>query len=100
MPAKPLSQIITANDLLTGEVVYLTKTDTWTCHLGKAMVIDRAELSDKRLEQISSTDTSIVGPYLAAVKLGRNHTPAPVHLREVFRATGPTNHFIGTQAHV
>ena len=100
MPTKLLPQIITANGLLSGEVVYLAKAGAWSRHLSEATVFTDASLCAKQLEQVGRGDTSIVGPYLATVKLGHNRAPVPLHFREVFRATGPSNRFIGKQAHV
>lgn len=100
MTLKTASQIITANDLLSGEVVYLTASGAWSRAHSSAALFDHADRAGKQLEEIAHTDISIVGPYLAAGKIGNNQAVAPVHFREVFRATGPSNRFIGKQAHV
>ncbi|MBL1437488.1 MAG: DUF2849 domain-containing protein [Rhodobacteraceae bacterium] len=100
MPKKQLPQIISANDLLSGEVVYLTKTGAWSRDHSNATVFEHADLPTKQLERLNRTDTSIVGTYLTVVELGGDHTPLPAHFREAFRASGPSNRFIGKQAHV
>jgi len=96
----PVPHIITANDLISGEVVYLTKSGTWARHHRKALVFLDAYLCAKPLAKIERTDATIVGPYIIAVKSANGKPAEPAHFREVFRATGPSNRFIGKQAHV
>jgi hypothetical protein len=100
MPTKPLPHIITANDLITGEVVYYTKSGTWARHHRKASVFLDIDFCAKQLAQIVRSDAAIVGPYIVAVKTVKDQAAAPAHFREAFRATGPSNRFIGKQAHV
>ncbi len=91
-------RIITANDLLSGRVVYLGAAGGWVgAHEHAVLFADLAEAS-ARLAGIEAQDGSVVGPYLAPARHGAQGSPVPVHFREAMRATGPTNRFFGKQA--
>ncbi|MCF6272608.1 MAG: DUF2849 domain-containing protein [Rhodobacteraceae bacterium] len=98
MTLKSALQIITANDLLSGEVVYLTADGAWSCHHRNATIFAQGAQPLKHLAEIERGDTSVVGAYLAEAKVGEDQAAMPVHFREAFRATGPSNRFIGKQA--
>ncbi len=89
--------VITANDLLSGEVVYLTKSGNWSPEHGNAISFDETAIANTRLNDVLKTDSSIVGPYSAAATLERDQVPSPVHFREVFRTKGPSNRVLGKQ---
>ena len=91
-------QIITANDLLSGEVVYLSASGKWSPDHGDAVMFDDIQ-ADTRLAEVQKLDTSVVGPYLAGATQGGGDAPSPIHFREVFRTKGPSNRFLGKQAH-
>ena len=85
--------VLTANDLLSGEVVYLAPGGAWTPRLGSAHLFEEEEEANRRLAQAERCEDAIIGPYLAAARAGGSRrTPEPVHFREAFRATGPTNY--------
>ncbi|MEO0391107.1 MAG: DUF2849 domain-containing protein [Pseudomonadota bacterium] len=92
MPKAFEPSVVTANDLLRGDVVYQTASG-WTRRLSEAEVlIDEAD-AQLRLVEASQQTGQIVGAYLAAV------TPegTPTHFREDIRATGPSNYAHGKQ---
>lgn len=90
MPQGFTPKIVTANDLLTGDVVYLTADGGWTRnHTGSSLIKDRAT-AQARLKQ-AQTNAHAVGAYLADA-LPTVNGPRPVHFRETFRATGPSNY--------
>lgn len=96
MPKKPFTpKVITANALLEGDVVYLTG-DSWTRELRDAEVLTDEADADLRLIEASAQTGKVVGVYLADVTL-EGDTPVPVHFREDFRATGPSNYAHGKQ---
>jgi len=98
MTQKSASQIITANDLLSGEVVYFTKSGAWSLRHADAAIIDQPDHAERSLEEVTRNDASVVGPYLALARVGESQTVAPVHFRDAFRSIGPSNRFIGKQA--
>ncbi|MBU2981715.1 DUF2849 domain-containing protein [Lentibacter algarum] len=89
-------QVITANALLEGDVVYLSKTNHWVRRLEDAEVFADAELAKLALELAEVRDSEVVGVYLMNVSV-ETGTPAPTHFREAFRQTGPSNRFHGKQ---
>ena len=87
--------IITANDLLTGEVVCLDPSRRWSPELSAAKVFNALDEAEGELVAAFS-EAVVVGAYLAEV---RNDTAVtPKHYREGFRHKGPSNYFHGKQA--
>ena len=97
MTHEATAKIITANDLLSGEAVYLSKSGAWSPLHSDAVLLDHTQ-GDTRLAEVQNHNTSVVGPYLADATQG--DTPSPVHFREVFRTKGPSNRFLGKQVHI
>ncbi|UWQ80599.1 DUF2849 domain-containing protein [Leisingera sp. S132] len=89
-------KVITANDLLEGDVIYFTADDTWTRELSEAELITDEADAQLRLLEAEKQNIRIVGAYLADAKAGPNG-PEPTHFREEFRRTGPSNYFHGKQ---
>ncbi|MCB1341917.1 MAG: DUF2849 domain-containing protein [Pseudooceanicola sp.] len=90
-------KVVTANDLLLGDVIYRTETGDWTRALSEAEVLRDEGAAEDRLRQALQQPGTAVGAYLAEVKLSADG-PQPAHFREAFRATGPSNYFHGKQA--
>lgn len=89
-------KVITANDLLDGDVIYLTANDQWTRHHAKAELIDDEAHAQLRLLEATRAKNA-VGAYLADARMGSGG-PEPVHFREAFRTRGPSNYAHGKQA--
>ncbi|MDA7424641.1 DUF2849 domain-containing protein [Thalassococcus lentus] len=89
--------VITANALVEGDVIYLTDTDGWTRALSEAEVLTDEAHAQLRLLEAQARSGEAVGVYLAQVAL-RDGAPEPVHFREDFRRTGPSNYPHGKQA--
>lgn len=87
------SQIVTANRLADGAVVYLTGEGRWTEVLGCARVAEGKEEVEGllALAERSVTDRLVVGPYAFPVATGPGGL-RPTQMREVIRAAGPTVH--------
>ena len=90
-------KIITANDLVDGDVVYLSADNRWVRHQKDAELLMDAEHAAARLRFAEAHHAHVVGAYLAGVNAGPSG-PMPVHFREVFRACGPSNYFHGKQS--
>ena len=97
MPRKFTPKVVTANALLEGDVVYLTADDRWTRHLHEAELIDDEAHAQIRLLDAERRQDEVVGAYLADAQAS-DGGPRPVHFREEFRATGPSNYAHGKQA--
>ena len=90
-------KVVTANDLRSGEVVYLAETGEWVPEHGRAeLITDEAE-AQLRLLQAEGQSLTVVGAYLAEARPGPRG-PEPVHFREAFRTRGPSNYAHGKQA--
>jgi hypothetical protein len=90
-------KVVTANDLITGDVVYLSADGQWMrCHVDAELLLDAAHAT-KRLIYAETQQAQVVGAYLADA-ISSTNGPAPVHFREAFRARGPSNHFHGKQS--
>ncbi|KPD12474.1 DUF2849 domain-containing protein [Phaeobacter sp. 11ANDIMAR09] len=89
-------KVITANDLLEGDVIYFTAEDTWTRELSEAELITDEAVAPLRLLDAEKQNIKIVGAYLADAQAGPNG-PEPTHFREDFRRKGPSNYSHGKQ---
>ena len=94
MPKQFTPKIVTANDLLKGDVVYQTERG-WTRRFKNAEVLTDEADAALRLIDASQSD-EVVGVYLADVTV-RDGVPEPTHFREVFRNRGPSNYAHGKQ---
>lgn len=99
MSRKPISQIVTANALIEGDVIYLTAQGTWSRRIEDAELITDADYAEERLALGNADQSVVAGVYLANAEMGPNG-PQPVHFREDFRMTGPSNYNHGKQADV
>ena len=93
-----IPQIVTANDLLLGDAVYLTKSGAWSRLHSEAHVANSNEQAHTMLAHAKSQSDRIIGAYLANVVINDDGIPEPEHFREAFRTRGPSNYFHGKQA--
>ncbi|WP_171129251.1 MULTISPECIES: DUF2849 domain-containing protein [unclassified Ruegeria] len=89
-------KVVTANDLVEGDVIYLTEDDRWSRTLSDAELITDEAHAQLRLLDAERQANIIVGAYLADAIAGENG-PEPTHFREDFRRTGPSNYAHGKQ---
>ncbi|MEL6645235.1 MAG: DUF2849 domain-containing protein [Pseudomonadota bacterium] len=90
-------KVVTANDLLEGDVVWLTADDRWTRTLKEAELIEDEAHAQLRLLHAQAQPDIVVGAYLADAAPGADG-PEPTHFRETFRTRGPSNYAHGKQA--
>jgi|AACY02.3.fsa_nt_gi Protein of unknown function (DUF2849). len=90
MPKAFHPRIVSANDLLDGDVVYLDAAGGWTRALAEAAVARDAEAAEALLACAAAQQSRVVGPALADVALEPGG-PRPLHFREAFRARGPSH---------
>lgn len=90
MPKATYPQIISANDLLEGDVVYLTQSGDWSRHITEAQLVKDATEGEAALARADQPE-SVVGPYLLPVAIDASGQVVPVHFREQFREHGPTH---------
>ncbi len=82
---------VTANRLLDGEPVYLTKSNEWSEKLTDSAIADGKDEGAKLLVMAAQAvaDQHIVNPYLFDVDVD-DGAAAPISVREQIRAAGPT----------
>ncbi len=90
--------VLTANDLFDGDVVYLDPDGAWTRRLSAAHLFEDEAEANRCLAEAETQEDAVIGPYLADAAPGGRQGPEPVHFREAFRATGPSNYHHGKQA--
>ena len=96
MPVTPNSKVVTANDLRSGEVIYLRFPYDWTPELSKASVITDDDLAQAGLAFAQGQSNVVVGAYLSDV-VAEADGPKASHFRDTFRSTGPSNYRHGKQ---
>ena len=86
-----LPQVLTANTLTDGEVVYLTPEGTWSLDISTAVVYtDKAGAAQgEDLAAASVEKEEVIDPYLFVVD-NQGGAIAPASTREKIRAKGPT----------
>ena len=96
-----MSDVITANRLADGVVVFRTLNDSWTEEFNRATVWPDPQAAAEALTRAKGdeADNRVVDTYLVAVEERNGHL-APKALREAIRAAGPTiRRDLGKQAH-
>ena len=89
MSRKKGPQILTANDFLSGDIVYWTGGRWSRVHNEAHVFADRDE-AQASLAAAEDDEATVVGAFLAVVALDSNGRPLPNHYRDRIRATGPT----------
>lgn len=92
-------KVLTANDLVDGDAVWLTADDAWSRTISDAELLEDEAVAQDRLVFALSQPDVVVGAYLADAQPSANG-PAPVHFRETFRTRGPSNYSHGKQVGV
>ncbi|MCI4661114.1 MAG: DUF2849 domain-containing protein [Neomegalonema sp.] len=86
--AKPyLPKVVTANDLLRGDVIWLDAQGGWVRSLAEAAVFDTPQTAEAALKSAAAQVDKVVGAYLADIRLVGGE-PEPVHFREEMRVRG------------
>ncbi len=83
-------QIVTANRLRDGAVVYLAEDGSWTEWIDQARVADDAEFAAELLAagEAAERELIVVGAYL--MKVSGDGQRQPIGCREVIRSKGPS----------
>lgn len=88
--------VITANDLREGHNLWMCEQG-WTPDPTEATLFEDEAIAELALLKAIGQSNVVVGPYLVEARRGPSG-PEPVHFREAFRQTGPSNYFHGIQA--
>lgn len=86
-------QVVTANRLRDGLVVYLAEGGRWVEEVGQAVMASDAESAKALLAagEQAVADRVVVAPYLIDVRAEGGRV-MPTRYREVLRALGPSSH--------
>ena len=86
-------QVVTANRLIDGRVVFLADGYRWVEEIGAARVADGEEPAKALLAigEKAAAERIVVAPYLIDVSSDGAHI-TPTRYREVLRALGPSSH--------
>jgi Protein of unknown function (DUF2849) len=86
-----MPEVITANRLTDGVVVFQTMDDSWTEDFIRAAVLPDPQATASALARAKQDEANniVVDPYAIVVEERNGHL-APKALREAIRATGPT----------
>ncbi len=93
-------KMVTANDLLEGDVIYLTADNKWSRLLSDAHVFTVETEANAALELAVGQQDRLVGAYLVDASADKDGNPTSLHFREEFRSRGPSNYPHGKQAEV
>lgn len=91
MPPIPAAQVLTANRLGDGRVVFRTPAGAWSLDIGESETVD-GKPEGAALAALGKADEAaeiVVDTYLVDVDIS-GPSPRPTKLREAIRALGPT----------
>ena len=94
------AQILIANDLMSGEVLFMGHDDWVVDHRDAAIAstIEEASALDAKGKS-GMAENKVVDAYLVDVVIAEDGAPVPVHYREKMRTKGPSNRTdLGKQA--
>ncbi|MCP4001146.1 MAG: DUF2849 domain-containing protein [Gammaproteobacteria bacterium] len=86
-----MSQMIIANTLADGFVVFLTEAHSWTNDITKGAVAETDEQAESLLTAAKQAEQTnvVIDPYLIPINI-EDGLRKPTEYREYIRATGPT----------
>jgi hypothetical protein len=87
-----MSQMIIANRLVDGAVVFLAPGESWTTTIASAAVIEDDAEAQRLLGAVKQLEarSPVVDPQLIQVKVDADGVTRPTEIRELIRAFGPT----------
>jgi len=97
MAKKSNLKIITANDLVEGDVIYFTQSFDWSRNYADALIVNNEEQELQLLEKAQEQQGRVIFPYLVDVAIDGQQEISLLHFREKFRSSGPSNYFHGKQ---
>jgi len=91
MAKRPDIEILTANNLIDGEVVFLTSDNSWSKDIDQAVQATNAQEAEALMSigEKSEQACDVVGLYLVGVEVIDGKLKAD-HIRERIRTLGPT----------
>jgi len=96
MPHNFTPKLVTANHLQRGDAIYWAASG-WVDSPKDAILFTQEGSAHAALKKASQQPHIAVGPYFADASRGGDGYPIPIHFREAFRASGPSNYPHGKQ---
>ena len=93
-----VGQVVTANDLLTGDVIYVAAGCQWSRNINDALILNDEQAVNCTLEQAQRQTLEVVDPYLVSVEPDAYGNIVPLHYREQIRVNGPNVDLQETQS--
>jgi hypothetical protein len=90
-------KIVSANDLMEGDVVYLAAGHVWSRNIADALIASDEHEAEALLHKGEARQDLIVGAYLLDVAIAEDGTPSPTHFREKYRLNGPSIDYLAPQ---
>ena len=84
--------LISANDLLLGDVVYLTAANDWSRVLSEASYNRDKPVVDSQLEVLATDQSTVLGHALVEANLLEDGSLSLSHYRDRIRLGGPTHY--------
>ena len=86
-----MPQIVIANSLADGFVVFLTASSGWSARVTDAAVAHDDDAAETLLSHATDAEANniVIDPYLIPVQL-KDNTPEPTEYREYIRVFGPS----------
>ena len=87
-----MPQMIIANRLVDGAVVFLAPADGWTTAIESGVVIEDDAEAQRLLGAVKQLEarSPVIDPQVIQVKLDSDGVVRPIEIRELIRAFGPT----------
>ena len=87
-----MPQMIIANRLVDGAVVFLAPGESWTPLIASAAVIEDDAEAQRLLGAVKQLEarSPVIDPQVIQVKLDSDGVVRPIEIRELIRAFGPT----------
>ena len=87
-----MPQMIIANRLIDGAVVFLGPGEGWTTAIASGVVIEDDADAQRLLGAVKQLEarSPVIDPQVIQVKLGDDGVVRPTEIRELIRAFGPT----------
>ena len=83
--------LISANDLLSGDVIYLTELGDWSRNLVDALCREDKSVVTAEVTELEMQQNRVLGPILVEACVNSDGSLALQHFRDRFRDSGPTH---------
>jgi len=83
--------LVSANDLLSGSVVYLAEDNEWTRDISQAFQFDDQAVTTSLLEELEVDQSVVLSPLVVGATRHPDNALTLTHFRNRYRESGPTH---------